>query len=245
MLHDHDQLNIDQAGDARLERTRDVLRKALTDKAHGEVAVVSSFGAESAVLLHLVAEANPATPVIFLDTRMHFEETLRYRDELASRFGLTELRLISPSGDAIREKDPYGRLHLTNADACCAFRKTQVLSEALKEFDGWVSGRKRFQAVTREEVNIFERAADGKLKINPLAHWTKSDIDAHFTAFDLPQHPLVAHGYPSIGCAACTSRVEEGEDARAGRWRGSDKTECGIHFENGKLVRTANAGAGD
>mgnify|MGYP000221034090 CR=1 FL=1 len=113
--------------------------------------------------------------------------------------------------------------------------------DALAGFDGWITGRKRFQAETRHNVGLYEPASDGKLKINPLAYWSKQDIDAHFVAFDLPQHPLVEHGYPSIGCAACTSPVHKGEDIRAGRWRGSDKTECGIHFENGKLVRGAAA----
>jgi phosphoadenosine phosphosulfate reductase len=230
---------------ARVERTRDVLRKALADKAHGEIAVVSSFGAESAVLLHLVAEANPATPVIFIDTRMLFAETLAYKEELTGRLGLTDVRTVSPDGRAVRDNDPYGRLHLGNPDACCGFRKTHVLSEALAEFDGWVTGRKRFQAATRNTVELFERSTDGKLKLNPLAHWTKQDIDGWFERFDLPRHPLIEHGYLSIGCASCTSPVENGEDARAGRWRGSDKTECGIHFENGKLVRAADAGAGE
>ena len=235
----------DNGMQARYAHTRDVLKKALTDKAHGEIAVVSSFGAESAVLLHLVAEANPAAPVIFIDTRMLFEETLAYKEELVRDLGLTDVRTVAPDGRAIRDTDPFGRLHLSDADACCGFRKTHVLREALSGFDGWITGRKRFQALTRHNVGLYEPASDGKLKINPLAYWSKADIDAHFSAFDLPQHPLIEHGYLSIGCASCTSPVEKGEDARAGRWRGTDKTECGIHFENGKLVRSANAGAGE
>lgn len=232
----------DNGMQARYAHTRDVLAKALADKAHGEIAVVSSFGAESAVLLHLVAEANPATPVVFIDTRMLFAETLAYKDELVRRLGLTDVRTVSPDGKAIRRTDPYGRLHLTDTEACCGFRKTHVLRDALADFDGWITGRKRFQASTRHAIGVYEHAADGKLKINPLAHWSKPDIDAHFAAFDLPQHPLVEHGYPSIGCAACTSPVRHGEDSRAGRWRGSEKTECGIHFENGRLVRGTAAG---
>ena len=231
----------DNGMQARYAHTRDVLEKALVDKAHGEIAVVSSFGAESAVLLQLVAEADPATPVIFIDTRMLFAETLDYKADLVRHLGLTDVRTVAPNGAVIRETDPFGRLHLTNTDACCGFRKTHVLRDALAGFDGWITGRKRFQAETRHNVGLYEPASDGKLKINPLACWSKQDIDAHFVAFDLPQHPLVEHGYPSIGCAACTSPVHKGEDIRAGRWRGSDKTECGIHFENGKLVRGAAA----
>ncbi|GAB4363971.1 MAG: phosphoadenylyl-sulfate reductase [Oricola sp.] len=246
MLHDHPTPNgADDPIQPNHARTRDVLRRALVEKEHGEIAVVSSFGAESAVLLHLVAEANPATPVVFIDTRMLFEETLAYKEELVRHLGLTDVRTVSPDSRTIRDTDPYGRLHLSDPDGCCDFRKTRVLRHALSGFDGWITGRKRFQAVTRHNVGLYEPASDGKLKINPLAYWSKDDIDAHFAAFDLPQHPLVEHGYLSIGCASCTSPVEKGEDARAGRWRGSDKTECGIHFENGKLVRSAGAGAGE
>jgi phosphoadenosine phosphosulfate reductase len=235
----------EEAARLRVARARDVLREVLVEKTHGEIAVVSSFGSESAALLHLVAEADPSTPVIFIDTRMLFAETLAYKDALIRRFGLSDVRTVSPDGRVIRSTDPYGRLHLSDTDACCGFRKTDVLREALKDFDGWITGRKRFQAATRSDVETFERARDGKLKVNPLADWSKEDIDAHFAAFDLPQHPLVEHGYLSIGCASCTSPVKAGEDARAGRWRGSEKTECGIHFENGKLVRSASAGAGE
>ena len=229
----------------RVNRTRDVLRSALATKEHGEIAVVSSFGAESAALLHLVSEIDPAAPVIFIDTRMLFEETLRYKDKLVRQLGLTDVRSVSPDGKTIRATDPYGRLHLSDTDACCDFRKTDVLRTALAGFDGWITGRKRFQAMTRNDVELYERSTDGKLKINPLAHWTKDDIDAYFAEFDLPQHPLIEHGYLSIGCASCTSAVKPGEDARAGRWRDSDKTECGIHFENGKLVRTTGADASE
>lgn len=230
--------------EARLDQTRDVLYRTLVEKEHGEVAVVSSFGAESAALLHLVAEANPAAPIVFIDTRMLFAETLDYRDTLVRRLGLTDVRSVAPTTAAVHKTDPFGRLHLADADACCDFRKTRVLDAALEGFDGWITGRKRFQAATRHAVGLYEPAANGKMKINPLAHWSPEDIEAHFDAFDLPQHPLVEHGYLSIGCAACTSPVKPGEDARAGRWRGSDKTECGIHFENGRLVRTG-VGAGD
>ena len=249
MLHEPNNSN-SVTGDAdgaflRVNRTRDVLRRALGSKDFGEIAVVSSFGAESAALLHMVADIDPAAPVIFIDTRMLFEETLRYKDELVRRFGLTGVRSVSPDGKAIRSTDPYGRLHLSDTDACCGFRKTDVLRQALAGFDGWITGRKRFQAATRDKLEIMEHASDGKLKINPLAHWTQADIDAYFAEFDLPRHPLIEHGYLSIGCASCTTAVKPGEDARAGRWRDSDKIECGIHFENGKLVRTNGAAASE
>jgi phosphoadenosine phosphosulfate reductase len=229
----------------RLNETRDILKKALAEKEHGEIAVVSSFGADSAVLLHLLAETAPAAPVIFIDTRMLFAETLAYKDELIRKFGLSDVRTVSPDGRTIRATDPYGRMHLSDADGCCAFRKTDVLRTALAPYDGWITGRKRFQGASRDAVQTYERAGDGKLKINPLAAWTTADIEGYFRDFDLPRHPLVKHGYPSIGCASCTSAVKAGEDVRAGRWRGSNKTECGIHIENGKLVRANAAGAAE
>ncbi|MEM1377334.1 MAG: phosphoadenylyl-sulfate reductase, partial [Pseudomonadota bacterium] len=188
--------------------------------------------------LDLVARINRAAPVIFIDTRMLFQETLDYKAELIRTLGLTDVRTISPEGHVIRETDPWGRMHQTNPDACCDFRKTRVLQGALAEFDGWITGRKRFQAFTRGSLQPVERQKNGKTKINPLADWTADDLAEYAEHFDLPQHPLVSQGYPSIGCASCTSRVSAGEDARAGRWRDLDKVECGIHFENGKIVRT-------
>tara|TARA_R110000850_G_scaffold66852_3_gene148363 strand:+ start:362 stop:1090 length:729 start_codon:yes stop_codon:yes gene_type:complete len=206
----------------------------------GQVAMVSSFGAESAVLLHLLAQVQPAAPVIFIDTQMLFAETLDYQADLASRFGLRDVRRVTADELTLRRTDPWGNLHQSNTDACCDIRKTQVLDRALAGFDGWISGRKRHQAGTRAALELFEAdEAHGRIKINPLAYWSAADIAAYFEAHDLPRHPLVARGYPSIGCAPCTSAVGAGEDARAGRWRGQDKEECGIHFVDGKWVRTA------
>ena len=216
-----------------------LLRAALVGGRYGRLAAVSSFGAESAVLLHLIARIRAATPVLFIDTGMLFAETLRYRDDLAFRLGLTDVRTVRPGRDAVRRGDAWGRLHLTDPDACCDLRKTRVLDAALDGFDGWITGRKRFQAATRLAIAPVETAANGKTKLNPLAHWSPDALVDYAARFDLPQHPLVAHGYASIGCAACTSPVAAGEDARAGRWRGRDKTECGIHIVNGAIVRGA------
>ena len=200
-----------------------------------------SIGKDSAVLLHLVARIDPATPVLFIDTRMLFEETLAYRRELAAFLGLTNVRTVEPSARKVSERDPWGRLHLSDPDSCCAMRKTAPLDEALAPFDGWITGRKRFQAATRAALPLVEKTSTGKAKLNPLAGWDSVALDEYSRRFELPPHPLVRHGYPSIGCASCTSRVEEGEDARAGRWRGMEKVECGIHFDNGRLVRAENA----
>lgn len=194
----------------------------------GHIALVSSFGAESAVLLHLAAAFDRHVPVIFVDTGRHFRETLGYRDALVARLGLTDVRSVGPSADEVAARDPWLGLAEQDPDACCGFRKVAPLARALEPFAAWMSGRKRFQAETRSGLKAFE--AEGRqIKVNPLAGWGAAEIAAYAEAHRLPPHPLVAEGYPSIGCAPCTSRIAAGEDARAGRWRGTAKTECGIH----------------
>ncbi|WP_407635503.1 phosphoadenylyl-sulfate reductase [Gluconacetobacter diazotrophicus] len=201
----------------------------MTGGLHGRVGIVSSFGSESAVLLALAAEVDPAIPVLFLETGQHFPETLAYRDRLAARLGLTDVRSIQPQPRQIRERDPDGQLWAFDPDACCALRKVEPLDEAIIPFDAWMTGRKRSQAATRAQLPVVEDAADGRIKINPLARWTPAELDAEMTRRDLPRHPLALRGYKSIGCAPCTRPVAEGEDPRAGRWAGLSKTECGIH----------------
>jgi phosphoadenosine phosphosulfate reductase len=192
------------------------------------IAVVSSFGAESAVLLHLVAEIDPATPVIFLETGKHFPETLMYRDRLIGRLGLKDVRSVPPDPDDVATRDPGGRLWSQDPDGCCHIRKVLPLERALDGFDAWMTGRKRFQGATRARLPSFER--EGKhIKVNPLANWTPEAIEQVFAEQKLPRHPLVAEGYPSIGCLPCTRRPAEDESSREGRWAGQAKTECGIH----------------
>ena len=194
----------------------------------GRIAAVSSFGAESAVLLHLIARADPSVPVIFVDTEKMFGETLAYRDALAERLGLTDLRVHRPDPNRLAVRDATGLRWSFDPDGCCAIRKVEPLRRALAPFDGWLSGRKGFQGITRSRLPVFE-LDEGKLKVNPLADWDKARLDAYFSAHDLPRHPLEAHGFASVGCVPCTTTVRPGEDQRAGRWRGWDKTECGIH----------------
>ena len=215
-----------------------VLYHALADPDLGRVALVSSFGAESVVLLHLVSVMAPATPVLFVDTRMLFPETLDYQRRLADRLNLQDIRVIRADATRLAEADAAGDLHARDSDACCALRKTEPLERALADFDGWITGRKRYQGATRDQVEFFEAEGDTRIKVNPLAHWGREDLEEYMVENRLPRHPLVAKGYPSIGCAPCTSPVKPGEDPRAGRWRGSQKTECGIHFIDGKPVRT-------
>jgi phosphoadenosine phosphosulfate reductase len=194
----------------------------------GSITAVSSFGAEAALLLDMIARIDPATPVIFLETGKHFPETLRYRDRLIAKLGLTGVRNERPDAADRQRTDPDGHLWSYSPDKCCALRKVRPLERALTGFDAWITGRKRFQASSREGLPRLE-LVDGRVKVNPLADWTQADVDAAFQARGLPRHPLVDQGYPSIGCLPCTRRVGEGEDPRAGRWAGMEKTECGIH----------------
>ncbi len=214
-----------------------VLRHALSDPAVGRIALVSSFGAESVVLLHMIAVLDRATPVVFIDTQMLFAETLSYQAEVAAQLGLSDVRTIRARPAALAAHDPDRLLHKSDSDACCALRKAEPLERALAPFDAWITGRKRFQGQTRARLDFFENEADQRIKVNPLAHWRPADVRDYMLNNRLPRHPLVARGYPSIGCAPCTGRVKDGEDPRAGRWRGQEKEECGIHLVNGKLVR--------
>jgi phosphoadenosine phosphosulfate reductase len=195
----------------------------------GDTAIVSSFGAESAVLLHLVTRAAPDMPVLFLDTGKHFPETLAYRDDLAARLGLNLVNLTPDAGE-LAERDATELRWSYDPDGCCEIRKVKPLEKALADFDTSITGRKGFQSSTRQGLPRFELDGNtGRLKFNPLANWTREMLDDYFAEHDLPRHPLEAEGYPSIGCSPCTSKVKPGEDPRAGRWRGWDKTECGIH----------------
>ena len=212
--------------------TAELLRAVLRDGVAGDIAVVSSFGAESAVLLHLIAAAAPETPVLFLDTAKHFAETLAYRDALVARLGLTGLRNLTPDAATLAKRDESGLRWSYDPDGCCEIRKVIPLAGALAGFDATITGRKGFQSATRAGLPRFEldrSDAAGRIKVNPLADWSSETLAAYFAAHDLPAHPLVAAGYPSIGCSPCTSKVAPGEDPRSGRWRGWDKTECGIH----------------
>ncbi len=207
-----------------------LLRLAIEDLFPGRIALVSSFGADSVVLLHMVAEIDPTTPVVFVDTGQHFDETLRYRDDLVARLGLTNLVLAEPDAQVAAAEDPEKFLFASDPDRCCDIRKVQPLAPALDGYDAWITGRKSFQTATRSRVPLFEAEGD-RVKVNPLVGWSASDILDYVRAAGLPPHPLVAKGFPSIGCLPCTSRVAPGEDARAGRWRGRTKSECGIHTE--------------
>ncbi len=216
-----------------------VLTYALDNGAIGDVAMVSSFGAESVVLLHMLSVTSPAAPVLFIDTELLFPETLAYQTELSTHLGLTNVQVIRPSRAQLIVEDNENLLHLYDPEACCTLRKTAPLQNALKGYEGWITGRKRYQGVARGTLGFFEAESETRLKINPLAYWSSDDVQSYIAEHDLPRHPLVESGFRSLGCKPCTTKVAEDEDARAGRWRGQTKTECGIHFaEDGSLQRT-------
>jgi len=218
------------SGLARDAAPQDVLRDAL-GRFSGRIALVSSFGAESAVLLHMISRIDPATPVLFLDTGQLFAQTLDYRRTLARQLGLTDVRDLRPAFADLSVTDPRGDRWKTDTDACCHIRKVVPLDGALAEFDAWITGRKRFHGGDRLRLAVEEHTAT-HVKFNPLANWTRADLDAYAAQNALPPHPLVAFGYASVGCWPCTQPVAADEDVRAGRWVGQDKTECGIHLEH-------------
>lgn len=215
-----------------------VMEAALGDVDLGRIALVSSFGAESVVLLHMVSIMDRRLPILFIDTEMLFAETLTYQMELTERLRLENVQVIRADRTTVFERDNENLLHLHAPDACCHLRKTEPLQRALSGYDSWITGRKRYQGATRSELDFFESEAGLRIKVNPLAHWGKADVSDYIAENRLPRHPLVSRGYPSVGCAPCTTRVGDGEDERAGRWRDLDKVECGIHFAGGRLVRS-------
>jgi len=209
-------------------RAADALMDVLTEPAFGSAALVSSFGADSAVLLHMAAQIRRDVPVLFVETGWLFAETLSFADDLAGHLRLLDVRWLKPDAAMLEGKDRKRLRWSYDPDGCCDLRKVQPLDSALASFDLWVSGRKSHQNRVRATLSLFEK--DGaRLKLNPLHDWTSADLAAYAAEHRLPPHPLVAEGYPSIGCSPCTSRVQPGEDPRAGRWRGWDKSECGIH----------------
>ncbi|MEO6012970.1 MAG: phosphoadenylyl-sulfate reductase [Devosia sp.] len=219
-----------------------VLRQATTELLTDDIAIVSSFGADSSVLLHMVAQVDPTLPVYFLETGKHFPETLDYVRTLEEHLGLTNVRWLHPDAKDLARFDPSGDLWETDPDSCCHIRKTEPLDTEIAKFGGWVTGRKRYQTSERGVLPHFELTSDDRIKVNPLAYFSDGDVNAYKTKHGLPEHPLFAKGYKSIGCAPCTTIVAEGEDPRAGRWRGLNKKECGIHFDfNGAIAKPVAA----
>jgi len=238
-----DAATADPAAQARLERLRSAVEgldakgilALVLREFPGRAAVVSSFGSESAVLLHMLSEIDPGAPVLFLNTGKLFGETLRYRDRLQDHLGLGDVRSLAPHPIDRATRDPDGTLWSRDTDACCGFRKVVPLRRALTGFDAQITGRKRFQTRERAAMRRVEYF-EGRFRFNPLADWSQADLDAYIAGHGLPRHPLVEDGYPSIGCMPCTRRVRSGESYREGRWSGQDKDECGIHGLDGEGI---------
>lgn len=207
---------------------RDIIEYAAHTLFPGSLALMTSFGAESAILLHLVSQVDRSLPVLFADTRRLFPETLAYRDTLIDHLGLTDVRTVALDEADEAAQDPVGALFALDPDRCCHIRKVVPMDTATAPFAAWITGRKRFQGATRSSLPVFDADGD-KIRVNPLAAWSARDVLHHLTVHRLPRHPLVAQGYLSIGCQPCTTPVREDEDPRAGRWRGHEKTECGLH----------------
>lgn len=223
---DHDIAALeDKYGDADAE----TFLRAMIKEFEGRIALVSSFGAEAAVLLDLVARINPDLPVIFLETGMHFAQTLSYRDQLVKKLGLTNVKSIMPDPTDLADHDPDESLWQWDTTQCCHIRKVLPLQKALQGYDAWINGRKQMHGGERVRLPRLE-SSGGHIKVNPLARWTREDVDTAFAESGLPQHPLVENGFKSIGCWPCTQATANGEDVRSGRWAGDDKTECGIHL---------------
>ncbi|GGF34146.1 phosphoadenylyl-sulfate reductase (thioredoxin) [Aliidongia dinghuensis] len=204
------------------------LRAIIEDEFPGRVAIVSSFGTESALLLALAARVRQDIPIIFLDTGHHFPETLAYRDLVQRRLGLTGLRTVKAADATLADRDPDAELWQFDTDACCSLRKVEPLQHAIREFDVLISGRKHYHGALRQFISRAE-AVDGLIKVDPIADWSPERVEEAFEALDLPRHPLIARGYRSVGCRPCTIPAGDAADPRAGRWAGQVRTECGIH----------------
>ncbi|SLN10342.1 phosphoadenylyl-sulfate reductase [Oceanibacterium hippocampi] len=212
----------------------ELLEPLLRREFQGRIVATSSFGAEAAVLLSLIADIDPRTPVVFLDTLRLFGETLRYQRDLSDHLGLEDVRVVHPDSGALAALDPDEMLFARDPDACCRIRKVDPLGPAIEGFDAWITGRKQMHGGSRASLEVIE-AAEVRIKVNPLARWDANDIKLAFLERDLPRHPLVAEGFLSLGCMPCTERVASGSsDIRGGRWAGRDKSECGIHLPRGQ-----------
>jgi phosphoadenosine phosphosulfate reductase len=197
------------------------------------VALSSSFGSDSAVMLHLCTQVKPDMRVIAVDTGMLFPETIAFRTELLKRLKLNlRVYCIPPTDEVVL--DEQGQMWLTNPAACCSDEKRRLFDVAKQELGlrAWLTGIRREQTETRKKTDFVERDHAGLLKISPILDWSSQQVDDYLCQNGLPYHPLREKGYLSIGCACCTRAVKPGEDPRAGRWPGQLKTECGLHLHS-------------
>jgi phosphoadenosine phosphosulfate reductase len=192
--------------------------------------VIVAASMQDVILPHLFAQVIPDVEVLFLETGYHFPETLLTRDFAARALPITVVDALPRQSVAEQDAEYGEKLHDRDPNLCCFLRKAEPLARSLEGRAAWVTGVRRSEGPTRADAPIVSwDAAHDLVKINPLVSWSDEDVEAYQIEHDLPRNPLVAEGYPSIGCAPCTRRVAPGEDPRAGRWSGKDKTECGIH----------------
>lgn len=209
-----------------------------------ELVSFSSFGSYSALLLDFISNVDKQLPILFLETGKHFYETLQFVEDIETRFGLTNITKLHPDSKIVANADEDGDLWKNNVDRCCWIRKVEPLDRYLEEnqqISVIITGRRGYQTAERANMKTIELDDTGRIRINPFCNWSKDEVIKEFNKRDLPQHPLVEQGYPSIGCAPCTKAVKPGEDERSGRWahvidiKSNDstalqKTECGIHL---------------
>ena len=196
-----------------------------------EIAASSSFQTQSVPLLHLISRVCPGMRVLFLDTGFHFPETLSFRDDLVGRFGLN-LEVLRPSMDRRELFARHGDTpYRTDPDLCCYVNKVEPMQRALQGMRGWVSGVRRDQTKDRNRLAPLQEAGDGIIRVHPMLTWTSRDVQTYMDRHRLPVHPLLALGYPSVGCVPCTRPVGEGGAERSGRWHGTTKNECGLHTD--------------
>jgi phosphoadenosine phosphosulfate reductase len=218
---------LEAARDLEGKSPQEILRWA-ADTFGDRFCVSSSMG--DGVLSSLAASVKPGIDVVFLDTGYHFPETIGTRDAIDQVYDV-KVRTMLPLLTVTQQDAEHGKdLWRTDPDRCCAMRKVEPLNRALEGYDAYASGVRRDEAPSRAETAVVEwDDKRGKVKVNPLAAWTQDDVDAYVDEHGILVNPLAYDGYPSIGCAPCTHRVAEGEDPRSGRWKGSQKTECGLH----------------
>ena len=223
--YDYEKLN----GEFESKPSEDLIRWAVQEF-KPDLAMSTSFGAESAVLLHLVTQIHPTIPVLFTNTGFHFKETLEHRDRLVKQLNLN-LRELKPEMPTEEFLAKNGKLYERDPDSCCAQNKIAPFEKALKDYKAWITGIRHNQAATRRTAQFVENYRDKLVKVNPLLNWTGKMLWDYAKKYDLPYHPLWEKGYLSIGCSpeSCTRPVQLGEDPRAGRWAGKNKVECGIH----------------
>ncbi|CAM3647161.1 MULTISPECIES: phosphoadenylyl-sulfate reductase [Saccharibacillus] len=189
-----------------------------------------SFGAEDVVIVDMLQHISPSTDVFYLDTDFHFKETYETRDRMIERYGLDFVRVSPLLTPAEQDVQHATQLWTSDPNLCCNIRKVEPLTRNLSRYDAWITGIRRDQAPTRANSKKVEYDYKfGLMKFNPLADWTSEDVWAYIRDNDVIYNPLHDRNFPSIGCEQCTRQVMPGEDPRAGRWAGNDKTECGLH----------------